>query len=176
MNDIRQAILDAADDVDDAVDEEDTLDEGLDLGAADDSSEHIDDTPPIGGHLRGPPRVDLGPGHAESAKLTLGRASEMTPDGRYTVFSAGMDSLGGQECTSFSPEIPQNGQNGPKSPPKGGTPPLHVLYLVPLYIFFPGASRSPKMGGFKLQYGNGVKKHHFGAPAGTIKKNISRGA
>jgi len=44
MNDIRQAILDAADDVDDAVDEEDTLDEGLDLGAADDSSEDIDDT------------------------------------------------------------------------------------------------------------------------------------
>ena len=47
----------------------------------------------------------------------------MTPDERGTVFSAGLDFLRGQECTLFSPEIPQNSQNVPKSPQKGGNPP-----------------------------------------------------
>ena len=75
--------------------------------------------------------VDLGPGRAGSAKLTLGRASEMTP-----VFSAGLDSLEGQECPPFSQEIPHNGQNVPKSPQKGGYPPFARFYLAPLYIFF----------------------------------------
>ena len=42
------------------------------------------------------PRVDLGPRHAGSAKLTLGRTSEMTQEGRCTVFSDGLHCLGGQ--------------------------------------------------------------------------------
>ena len=51
------------------------------------------------------PRANLGPGHARSTKLTLGRTSEMTPEGWCTVFSAGLDSLGGQYGTPFPPEI-----------------------------------------------------------------------
>ena len=70
-------------------------------------------TSPFVDHLRGPPEggvpffhtftlpVCLGP------KYTLGRASEMTPEGRCTVFSAGLDSLGGQYGTPFSPGNPQ---------------------------------------------------------------------
>ena len=61
------------------------------------------------------PRVNLGRGHAGSAKLTLGRTSARTPDGWCTVFSAGLDFLGGQDCTPFSPKIP-------KKCPKWGYP------------------------------------------------------
>ena len=52
------------------------------------------------------PRVNLGLRHAGSAKLTLGRTSEMTPEGWCTVFSAGLDSL---TCLahSFHREIPK---------------------------------------------------------------------
>ena len=42
----------------------------------------------------------------------------MTPDGWCTVFSAGLDSLGGQDCTTFSPEIPTNGQNDQQKCPQ----------------------------------------------------------
>ena len=42
-------------------------------------------------------RVDLGPRHAGSAKSTLWRTSEMTPDGWCTVFSATLDSMGGRD-------------------------------------------------------------------------------
>ena len=88
--------------------------------------------------------VDLGPRRAGSAKLTLGRASEMTPDGWCTVFSAGLYPLGGQECTPFSPEISTNGQNDPKSPQKGGYPPFYTFFILSLYNFFPGAGPGPK--------------------------------
>ena len=77
------------------------------------------------------PRVDLGPRHAGSAKLTHGRTSEMTPDGWCTVFSAGLDSLGGQDSHSFhrkSPRMAKMAQNHLK---KGGPPFLHVFYIVP---------------------------------------------
>ena len=59
-------------------------------------------TPTFGGHLRGPSE-----GRFCHPKSTLGRISEMTPEGRCTVFSADLDSLGGQDCTPFSPEIPK---------------------------------------------------------------------
>ena len=48
---------------------------------------------------------------AESAKLIIGRASEMTPEGWCTVFSAGLHPLGG---TPFSPEIPKFAKKCPK--------------------------------------------------------------
>ena len=60
------------------------------------------------------PRVDLGLRHAGSAKSTLGRTSEITPKGRGAVFSADLDSLGGQDCTLFSPEIPKISKKCPK--------------------------------------------------------------
>ena len=44
----------------------------------------------------------------------------MTPNGWYTVFSASLDSLGGQDCTPFSAEIPKSAQNR-------GTPPFFFL-------------------------------------------------
>ena len=68
-------------------------------------------------------------------KYTVGRTSEMTPHGWCTVFSAGLASLGGQKCTPFSPKIPRNGQNGPKSPQKGGTPIFCTLFILYLYNF-----------------------------------------
>ena len=96
----------------------------------------------------------------------------MTPDGWCSVFYAGLDSLGGQECTPFSPEIPHNGQNGPKTPQKGVYPPFCTFFILYLYNFFPGASRSPKMVFFYPNMGTGLKKHHFGALAGTRNKII----
>ena len=56
----------------------------------------------------------------------------MTPDGWCTVFSARLDSLGGQDWALFSPEIPPNGPNPLK---RGVTPLFHVFYLVYLYFF-----------------------------------------
>ena len=53
-------------------------------------------------------------------KLALGRTSEMNREGWCTVFSAGLDSLGGQYGTPFPPEIPKIA----KKCPKGGYPPL----------------------------------------------------
>ena len=53
-------------------------------------------------------------------KLTLGRTSEMTPEGWCTVFSAGLGFLGGQYGTPFSPEIPKIA----KKCLKQGPPPL----------------------------------------------------
>ena len=44
-------------------------------------------------------RVNLGLGHAGSAKLTLRSTSEMTPEGWCTVFSAGLHFLGGLSST-----------------------------------------------------------------------------
>ena len=52
-------------------------------------------------------------------KLTLGRTSEMTPEGRCTVFSADLHSLRGLSGTPFSEGNPQNRQKVPKI---GGTP------------------------------------------------------
>ena len=60
------------------------------------------------------PKVDLCPRHAGRAKSTLGRTSEMTPDGWCTVFAAGLDSMGSQKCTTFSPEIPKIAKKCPK--------------------------------------------------------------
>ena len=62
------------------------------------------------------PTVNLGLGHAGSAKLTLGRTSEMTPEGWCTVFSAGLHSLGGGAVwhtvlTGKSPISPKSAQN-----------------------------------------------------------------
>ena len=51
----------------------------------------------------------------------------MTPEGRYTVFSAALDSLGGQEFTPFSPEIPKIS----KKCPKQGYPPWPFFQEVP---------------------------------------------
>ena len=84
------------------------------------------------------------PRHAGSANSTLGRASEMTSDGWCTVFSAGLDSLGGQQYTPFSPEIPQNGQNGPKSPQKGGTSFFARFLSCTSIIFFLVPAGGPK--------------------------------
>ena len=85
------------------------------------------------------PRVDLGPRHTGRAKSTLGRTSEMTLEGRCTVFSADLDSLGGQDCTPFSPEIPKIS----KKYPKQGYPPFFwpIFQEVPPYIGPPIASR-----------------------------------
>ena len=68
--------------------------------------------------------VNLGPTHAGSAKSTLGRISEMTPEGWCTVFSAGLDSLGGQDCTTVFTGNPQNRQKGPKI----GVPPFLAIF------------------------------------------------
>ena len=59
-------------------------------------------------------RVYLGPGHARSAKHTLGRASEMTHDRWRAVFSAGLHPLGDQTGTPFSPKIPKIAKKCPK--------------------------------------------------------------
>ena len=97
----------------------------------------------------------------------------MTPMGGV-VFSAGLDSLGGQECTPFSPEIPHNGQNGPKSPQKGGGgPPFFVRFLsCTSIIFFMVPVGAPKWCFFNPNMGTGFKKHHFGACIGSPKKII----
>ena len=52
-------------------------------------------TPPMGGHLRGPPEGQFCTPCMSRAKSTLGSTSEMTPDGWCTVFSAGLDSWEG---------------------------------------------------------------------------------
>ena len=81
----------------------------------------------------------------------------ITPDGWCTVFSASLDSLGGQDCTPLPPEIPQN---GPKSPQKGETPLFSRFlsctsinfFLVPAH----GPKRcfiNPKMGAALIKYG-----------------------
>ena len=57
----------------------------------------------------------------------------MTLDERCTVFSAGLDSLGGQDCTPFSPEIPRNAQNHLK---KGGKNPYCTFFILYIYKFF----------------------------------------
>ena len=68
-------------------------------------------------------------------KLALGRTSEMTPEGWCTVFSAGLDSLGGPVRHTVFTGNPQNRQKVPKKSPG-------VLYVVPpppnlyLYNFF----------------------------------------
>ena len=62
----------------------------------------------------------------------------MTPDGWCTVFSAGLDSLGGQDCTQFLLEIPQNGPKSPRGPP------LHVFLSCTSIIFFLVPAQSPK--------------------------------
>ena len=75
------------------------------------------------------PRVELGPGHAGSAKLTLGRTSEMTPDGWCTVFSAGLDSGKAKTAHRFHRKSP-NWPKWPKITSKRGGPPfLHGFYL-----------------------------------------------
>ena len=56
----------------------------------------------------------------------------MTPDGWRTVFLAGLDSLGVQDCTPFSPEIPQNVQNHLKK----GKKTLFARFLSCTSIFF----------------------------------------
>ena len=66
------------------------------------------------------PRVDFVLPACLGPKSTLGRTSEMTPDGWCTIFSAGLDSLGGQYGTPFSPEIPKIA----KKCPKRGYPPF----------------------------------------------------
>ena len=79
----------------------------------------------------------------------------MTPDGWCTVFSAGLDSMGGQECTPFSPEIPHSGQNGPKSPQKGrGYPPFCTFLSCTSIIFFlEPAGRGGNKGGQAARQG-----------------------
>ena len=42
------------------------------------------------------------------------RTSGIAPEGRCAVFSASLDSLGGQDCTPFSPEIPKISKKCPK--------------------------------------------------------------
>ena len=55
----------------------------------------------------------------------------MTSDERCTVFSAGLYSIGGQDCTPFSPEIPQNAQT------RGQTRTLDSSQRdVPVYVVF----------------------------------------
>ena len=61
----------------------------------------------------------------EGKRAVFTLASKMT---RCTVFSAGLDSLGGQSGTPFSPEIPKS----PKSAQNRDTPPLNTC---------PGSSR-----------------------------------
>ena len=113
----------------------------------------------------------LGPGHAGSAKSTLGRTSEMTPDGGgCTVFSAGLDSLGGLECTPFSPEIPHTGQNGQKSPQKGENPPFCTFFILYLYIFFLVPVGAPKWCFFNPNMGMGLKNTILGLAVALRKK------
>ena len=67
------------------------------------------------------PRVIFALPVCSGPKSTLGGTSARTPDGWCTVFSAGLDSLGGHDCTPFSPKIP-------KKCPKWGYP----CFLTPL--------------------------------------------
>ena len=99
----------------------------------------------------------LGPRHAGSAKSTLWRTSEMTPDGWFTVFSASLDSMGGQDYPPFPPKIPHN---GPNSPQKRGNPPFFtVLSCTPINVFLVpahGPKRcfiNPEMGAALIKYG-----------------------
>ena len=64
------------------------------------------------------PRVYFAPPACPEPKYTLWRASEMTPDGWCTVFSAGLDSQGGRYGTLFSPETPKIARKCPQR----GTP------------------------------------------------------
>ena len=115
------------------------------------------------------PRVDLGPGHAGSTKSTLGMTSEMTPMGGVP-FSLLAWIPGGQDCTPFSQEIPKISKKCPKQPPGAirGPPPPN-LYL---YKNFRRTTTSPKVVFFNPVPILGLKKHHFGALAGTRKKII----
>ena len=63
----------------------------------------------------------------------------MALDGWCTVFSAGLDSLGGHDWTPFSLEIPRNAQNHLK---KGNF--FCTFFILYIYNFFPGAVPEPK--------------------------------
>ena len=91
-------------------------------------------------------------------------------DGWCTVFSAGLDSLGGQERAPFSPEIPQMAKMAQNHLKKGGTPIFCTVFILYLYNFFTGADRSPKIVFFYPYVRTGLKKHHFGACGGSPKK------
>ena len=100
-------------------------------------------TPPTGVISEVLPRVDLGPGHAGRAKSTLGRASEMAPDGWYTVFSASLDSLGGQDCAPFSAKIAQKCPQWPRGSLAGLLPPPPDLIHYKLFVGGPGTPQTP---------------------------------
>ena len=92
--------------------------------------------PLIGGHLRGPLEGRFGPWTRREYKID---PSEMTPMGGVP-FSL-LDSMGGQDCALFSPEIPQNCQKAPKM---GGTPIFSRILSCTSIIFFLGLAQGPK--------------------------------
>ena len=85
------------------------------------------------------PRVDFAIPVCLGPKSSLGRTSERTPEGRCAVLSADLDSLGGQDCTPFSPQISKISKKCPK---QGYPPPFWPIFQeVPPYIGPPIASR-----------------------------------
>ena len=110
-----------------------------------------------------PPGVNLGPGRrAGSAKLARGRISEMTPEGRCTVFSAGLHCLGGQYVFTG------NAQNHQKVPKMGVPPFLTVFYRKAAEIWTPFSKIfEKKCGFFPLGHSLGGEPHFFRKSAKT---------
>ena len=78
------------------------------------------------------PRVDFALPVCLGPKSTLGRTAEMTPEGRWCVFSADLDSLEARIAHRFHRKSQQMAKMTQNHLKKGVPPFLHVFYLVPL--------------------------------------------